>query len=123
VTSLVDIRKAPIPRYVLARLLALAPLGIMELIASADSVPTYVSLGLVYRLEARGVVPARIICVLLLKLLSIAASKDLMVSSGRSMRGRVGFVESGSASGCVSMIYELGDEVSEPIGFPSESRY
>lgn len=38
---------------------------------------------------------------------SIAASKDRMVSSGRSIRGRVGLDRSGSAVGASEMFFSL----------------
>lgn len=56
--------------------------------------------------------------------LSIAASKDLTVSRGRSQRERVGFERSGSAG---EMLVTIQNDHSaraySPIGFPNASLY
>lgn len=53
---------------------------------------------------------------------SMAASKERMVSSGRSSRLRVGFERSGSAELCQCVAHQLRTRMTIPIIFPSRSR-
>lgn len=93
-------RYVPPPQYVELRLLEYPP-PLPSLVAV--SVEDH-ELVLEQSLEIMESVPGRSMDCRVLYSASIAASKDLIVSRGRSQRGRVGFERSGSAAEMLAVI-------------------